>query len=135
MTDVVNPYEPVSSRLEADSQVDPMKRSEIVFWMILWTLESSVKVAIVFFAFSLGEDLTTALTRIYQQTHPLTFLAVGWFLLVETIGPLIGLLFFTRPSIRALPAHAALLRVLITAALSALVVTLAIMSYAQYLIS
>lgn len=128
-----NPYE--APRAECDTQ--DTAPSEIrrppfgTFLIVVWLLEGGFKTYLVGNGLSSGFNPLPFIVREYQQTSLWLFLLISSFLIIETIGPWVGIYYLTGRRARTLPFETALYRTLKVAGIFAIALTFILMLYCQ----
>lgn len=136
MSEETNPYT-VTTATESDagSLVDSEEIRRPWYGTVLicfWTLEGGVK------AWMLGRMLLDGFNPLsdirhdYQTTNQVLFFVIAWYLLVETIGPWIGIYYLTGRRSRTIPFERALLRTLLLSATVVAVMIAAMMVYFEF---
>ncbi len=122
-----NPYE--SPAIEGDVEaIAPLRRPAFgTFLIALWIVEGGFKAGLLATAFLSGFNPLAGLAVEFRSWNRLTFLLVALFMIVETIGPWIGIYYLTGRRARTIPFERALGRTLGVAGLAALVLTLGLM--------
>ena len=129
-----NPYE--ASRVESDTpDISPSEISRPpfgTFLIVVWLLEGGFKGYLLAKAIVSGFNPFPFIVREYQQTALWLFLLISSFLIIETIGPWVGIYYLTGRRARTIPFESALYRTLKVAGISAFAITFAIMLYCHF---
>lgn len=129
-----NPYEPpIADCIAPQAASSEIRRPAFGTFLIgLWLLEGSVKVYLVFRILILGFNPIPFIVQDYHQSSLWVFFLISSFMIIETIGPWIGIYYLTGRRARTIPFEKALYRTLKTAGAIAIVTTLALMLYCQF---
>jgi len=131
MQSEINPYEsPIAAGVEVTAT--ELRRPAVgTFLMVIWILEGGLKTSLLGAALVRGINPLQNLAREYHSWHPLWFLLVVSFLIVETIGPWIGVYYLTGRRARTISFERAMLRTLQVAVGIAVAGTLLLMLYGE----
>lgn len=126
-----NPYEsPLDIDVEAPKA--ELRRTGVgTFLLVVWVLEGGLKAALVVAGLMHGFNPLQSAAVEYHAWHPLWFFPALSFLIVETIGPWIGIYYLTGRRARTIPFETAMIRTLLVAASSAIGATLLLMLYCE----
>lgn len=122
-----NPYQSPAESGAQEAAPVLRRPAAATFLLGLWLLEGSVKACIVGAALAQGLQPCDLLAREYAGWSRISFLLVASFLLVETIGPWIGVYYLTGRRSRTIPIEKATFRILVAACSAALILTLGLM--------
>jgi hypothetical protein len=127
----VNPYESPAS-ITVEKPAEELRRPPLGTFLIgLWLVEGGIKAFVVIAGIYNGVDPREVLPAEYSMRTSLVFSLIASFLIVETIGPWIGIYFLTGRRARTIPLEKALFQTLKMAGGIAVVAVLALMAYDQ----
>lgn len=126
-----NPYEsPVAIGVEIPA-VELRRPGIGTFLIVVWVLEGGLKASLLVVTLTRGLDPLQSLVHEYQVWHPLWFFLALLFLIVETIGPWIGIYYLTGRRARTITFESAMIRTLLVACGSAFGGTFLLMLYCE----
>jgi hypothetical protein len=131
MASEANPYEaPVATGEEIPAP--ELQRPPMGTMLIgLWFLEGGIKACLVVASLLNGFHPLQSMVEVYSSWNRLIFFLALSFIIVETIGPWIGIYYLTGKRSRTLPFEWAMFHTLWVSAGAALVATAMLMSYCE----
>jgi hypothetical protein len=130
-----NPYESPRATGEEIPSTDIRRPALGTFLIGLWVFEGGFKVYVLVYvlvgAFLRGIDPLQYLAAEYRSWNRLVFFLASTFVMIETIGPWIGVYYLTGRRSRTIPFGAALFRTLMVAGGVALIATSMLMLWCE----
>jgi hypothetical protein len=127
----INPYE-TPLEVARESPPEELRRPAMgTALLVLWLVEGGLKAFFVGSALAQGFNPLHSLVEVYPTWNRLLLFALLAFMIVETIGPWIGIYYLTGRRARTIPFDTAMVRTLSIAAGIALGMTMLLMLYCE----
>ena len=138
----VNPFESPGSEIAVVSVSEPpgndpseIRRTPMGTFLIgVWFLEGGLKVWLLASILYSGFDILQAVVELYRESSAGLYFLVAWLLIIETVGPWIGIYYLTGKRSRTIPTENAFWQIFKVTGGFALVATLLVMLYGQLMI-
>ena len=126
-----NPYESTNAKYDIPDLSSTEIRRPLfgTFLIVFWLLEGGFKTYLLVKALFSGFAPFQSIVRAYQHTTLWWFFLISSFLIIETIGPWIGIYYLTGRRAQTIPFEIAFYRILKAAGISTIAIAFALILY------